>query len=54
MKLQILSDLHIEFESFHPPATDADMVILAGDIHIGKRGIDWAKATFLSHVPICS
>jgi hypothetical protein len=48
MKIHILSDLHIEFESFHPPKTDADMVVLAGDIHIGKKGIDWAKATFPS------
>jgi Icc-related predicted phosphoesterase len=48
MKIHILSDLHIEFESFHPPETDADMVVLAGDIHIGKKGIDWAKATFPS------
>jgi Icc-related predicted phosphoesterase len=48
MKIHILSDLHIEFESFHPPKTDANIIILAGDIHIGKKGIDWAKATFPS------
>ncbi|BAU12417.1 metallophosphoesterase, putative [Leptolyngbya sp. NIES-3755] len=46
MKLHILSDLHVEFESFNPPKTDADIVILAGDIHVGKKGIDWIKATF--------
>jgi predicted phosphodiesterase len=46
MKLQIFSDLHVEFESFYPPETDADIVILAGDIHVGKKGIDWAKASF--------
>jgi Icc-related predicted phosphoesterase len=46
MKLQIFSDLHVEFESFYPPATEADVVILAGDIHVGKKGIDWAKASF--------
>ena len=28
MKLHILNDLHIEFEDFDPPATDADVVIL--------------------------
>jgi predicted phosphodiesterase len=48
MKIHILSDLHIEFESFYPPRTGADVVVLAGDIHIGKKGIDWAKATFPS------
>ena len=41
MKLQILSDLHIEFEPFDIPQVDTDVVILAGDIHTGKRGIDW-------------
>ena len=46
MKLHILSDLHIEFEGFNPPQTDTDVVILAGDIHVGKKGIDWAKKTF--------
>jgi predicted phosphodiesterase len=46
MKLHILSDLHVEFESFNPPETEADVVILAGDIHVGKRGVDWAKASF--------
>jgi predicted phosphodiesterase len=46
MKLQIFSDLHVEFESFYPPETEADVVILAGDIHVGKKGIDWAKTNF--------
>jgi Icc-related predicted phosphoesterase len=46
MKLYILSDLHNEFERFDPPSTVSDVVILAGDIHVGKKGIDWAKLTF--------
>jgi Icc-related predicted phosphoesterase len=46
MKLHVISDLHVEFESFNPPKTEADMVILAGDIHVGKKGVDWAKANF--------
>ncbi|NEQ04416.1 metallophosphoesterase [Moorena sp. SIO3F7] len=46
MKLHILSDLHIEFEDFTAPSTDADVVILAGDIHVGRRGLDWAMQTF--------
>jgi len=36
MKLHILNDLHIEFEDFTPPETDADIVILAGDIGVGQ------------------
>ncbi|MGI0728521.1 hypothetical protein [Pseudomonas aeruginosa] len=32
MKILIYSDLHTEFSAFIPPATDADLVILTGDI----------------------
>lgn len=46
MKLHILSDLHIEFEAFNPPETSADIIVLAGDIHVGKKGIDWANKNF--------
>ncbi len=46
MKLHILSDIHAEFEPFDPPQTEADIVILAGDIHLGKKGLDWAKNQF--------
>lgn len=42
MKLHILSDVHLEFEDFKVPSTDADVVVLAGDIHVGRRGLDWA------------
>ncbi len=46
MKLHVLSDIHVEFEHFDAPATDADVVILAGDIHVGKKGVDWALQQF--------
>ena len=46
MKLHILNDLHIEFEDFDPPATDADVVILAGDIGVGVEGLRWAEERF--------
>lgn len=42
MKLHILSDLHLEFGPFDFPATDADLVILAGDTHIKRNGVKWA------------
>ena len=42
MKLHILNDLHVEFDDFFVPETDADVVILAGDIGVGTGGIDWA------------
>jgi predicted phosphodiesterase len=43
MKLQILSDLHIEFAPYEIVDTDADVVILAGDIHLGDKGFKWAS-----------
>lgn len=43
MKLQILSDVHNEFSILPVPHTDADVVILAGDIDIKNRAIEWAK-----------
>jgi predicted phosphodiesterase len=46
MKLHILSDLHIEFGEFEPPATNADVVVLAGDIGVGVEGLRWAEAHF--------
>ena len=47
MKLWVFSDLHLEFSNFTPGASDdADIVILAGDIGTGVRGVRWANATF--------
>lgn len=44
MKIHILSDLHIEFQPFKLPAVDADVVVLAGDIHLAEKGFRWALA----------
>ena len=46
MKLHVLSDLHTEFADFSPPETDADVVILAGDIGVGLGGIEWVARRF--------
>ncbi len=46
MRLHILSDLHLEFEPFTPAAVDADAVVLAGDIHVGREGFNWAREAF--------
>lgn len=46
MRLHILSDLHTEFSDFEPPGTDADVVVLAGDIGVGTGGIEWAAGEF--------
>lgn len=42
MKIQILSDIHLEFQPFNIPNTDADIVVLAGDIHLREKGVAWA------------
>lgn len=46
MKILIYSDLHLEFADFEPPATDCDLVVLAGDISVRSRGVVWANDTF--------
>ena len=56
MKIQILSDLHLEHSHRHPPfvlpATDADVVVLAGDIDNGTRAIDWAEKAFPQQIVV--
>lgn len=42
MRIQVLSDLHIEFEDYKIDTTDADIVVLAGDIHVNNHGVKWA------------
>lgn len=42
MKIHVLSDLHNEFMPFDVPDVGADVVVLAGDIDLHTRGIDWA------------
>ena len=47
MKIYILSDLHLEFGTFEPPQLDADVIVLAGDIHVGYDSLEWAKEYFV-------
>lgn len=42
MNIQILSDIHLEFEDFEIDVSNADVLVLAGDIHIGDKGLQWA------------
>ena len=48
MRIRILSDLHLEFDDWAPPAARADVVVLAGDIHVGTKGLAWAREEFPS------
>ena len=43
MKVHILNDLRIECGDFVPPATDANVVNLAGDIGVGLGALPWAE-----------
>ncbi len=43
MRLHVLSDLHTERAPFEPPATGADVLVLAGDIGSGTAGIGLAR-----------
>lgn len=46
MRLHILSDLHLEFAPASIPATDADVIVLAGDIDQGHSGLGWVRHWF--------
>lgn len=46
MRLQILSDLHLEFAHIQIEASDADVIVLPGDIWKGDGGIYWARETW--------
>lgn len=43
MKIQIISDLHQEFGLSDLSFDNADVVVLAGDINLGTKGIEWIK-----------
>ncbi len=54
MKLQLLSDLHMEMAGFSLEVSQADALILAGDIHVGTAGLKWAvDEAERQHKPIC-
>jgi predicted phosphodiesterase len=46
MKIHVLADLHIEFADIQLEPVESDVVVLAGDIHSGVRGIKWARQAF--------
>jgi Icc-related predicted phosphoesterase len=46
MRIRMLSDLHREFGHITLPKVAADVVVLAGDIDRGTRGVSWARMAF--------
>lgn len=51
MKIQIISDLHQEFGFTDLSFDKADVVVLAGDVNLGTKGIEWIK-TKISDKPV--
>ena len=59
MRIQILSDLHLEFRgnTLPPLAPDAELIILAGDLapvpagRVGEAARRWAGAERILYVP---
>ncbi len=43
MKIQIVSDLHLEFGDYTLPFCERDLLILAGDIEVGTRSVRFLK-----------
>jgi len=46
MRIHVFADLHLEFGPFYISETEADVVVAAGDIGTGRRGLDWLKDQF--------
>lgn len=46
LRVRYMSDLHLELSDYRPPELHADVVLLAGDIHTGTNGLEWAARTF--------
>ena len=50
MKIQFTSDLHMEMRQyFELEKTDSDVIVLAGDIHVGSKGVDFAGQVSIDH-----
>lgn len=43
MKIRYFSDIHLEFGKFKYEDDDSDVVVIAGDLGVGKSGLAWIK-----------
>lgn len=50
-KIQILSDLHLEFELQEFDFTSCEVLVLAGDIHVGTKGVEWIMSK-VNDIPV--
>lgn len=49
MRIQIASDLHLEFAPVELDRTGADVLVLAGDIGVGTKHMDWVSDTIKNY-----
>ena len=47
-RVHVVSDVHCEFDDYRLEETDAEVVVLAGDVNHGLKGLEWARACFPS------
>lgn len=52
MKVQLLSDLHLEDSNFEYESDHPDVVVFAGDIHTKERGVEWILKSIPCSVPV--
>lgn len=51
MKIQVISDIHLEFNPREFDFRGCDLLVLAGDIHIGTKGLEWI-IDIVQHIPV--
>jgi Icc-related predicted phosphoesterase len=51
VRLHVFSDIHAEFHDFEPPNVETDVVVIAGDLHVGHEGRRWIDR-YISDKPV--
>jgi len=51
MKIQVISDLHREFGFMDINFSNADVVVIAGDVNLGTKGIQWILSA-IKNIPV--
>lgn len=46
MNVLVLSDIHLEMQTYRPAPSGYDAVLAAGDIGLGLRGLEWLRQAF--------
>lgn len=50
MKIQVMSDLHMDTQQWSPQKTDSDVIVVAGDLYDdGRQSIKWCRRLADSH-----